>query len=676
MTPPPSQQPPPDGPPGLHDVDERWTVPWGVLDDGTDGPGSAPLVWHGAATPLRVHGYTLVKPMLYTSEGPAADRETSCIDTSLPVGPPDPGAGPAGHWAGYAGLTPAQRANYLAWLASGCTAPLDDVNLAFLYFYGLERHALIDKGEPEDILRVLMGLLKHYDSAPAFFSNASRLAAFLFATKGIERLKPAWFKRLFLQRAMPLHGDALAVAATWLFERGKPLPPELALEIARKDIRCPHGDIYARDPEAFGRRFREAYVDRFGDGLMLEAAEKPQTWKYRPINPSLQSWQHFASLWAVTSADVMGAYSQFAPLVELWRECEPGDGAAAHWTGLIDAHASADGRVLVPVGKLAGHLGLKRPRAKSFSLEESLSMAASAREAGFELLPNPFILLRPFKVRERVVLARSAPRHGESEPYYLAGTLLLALGTAIAEADGTVDHVEVLHVSEIVNSLYHFNDHDKQRLGVLRRRLIKFPPNLNSLIRRVRAILTEEECPAVGKFLVGVAGANYRIEAEEARALRRAYRAFGIPVAQLDALLAELVEGDAAGGGESIRRDVLGRYMRETKAFAVALGHAMEEVQPAGGPDAGKRGIWYIRKQGAAKGAPTSPARKADPYCDALYALLQRPGWTDAEFVALGEEHGIYVAGAIAALEDWTADIADEAGTARYVFAADGESAD
>ena len=118
--------------------------------------------------------------------------------------------------------------------------------------------------------------------------------------------------------------------------------------------------------------------------------------------------------------------------------------------------------------------------------------------------------------------------------------------------------MEVLHVSEIVNSLYHFNDHDKKRLGVLRRRLIKFPPKLNSLIRRVRVLLTEEERAEVGKYLVGVAGANFRFCEKERHALRRAYRALGLPVDVMEGLLDSLIEPEAG----KVNRSALAQHMR------------------------------------------------------------------------------------------------------------------
>ncbi|MBL7649212.1 MAG: TerB N-terminal domain-containing protein [Candidatus Hydrogenedentes bacterium] len=651
-------------------ADERWTIPWALVEGETP-RGEAVLTWCGSDAAVEIGAFSIPNPMLYTADGCPAEPEASCIDTTLEIGVPDVESAPAvGHWSGYAALTPTQRANYIQWLASGASAPLRDIHYAFLYFYGLERHALIDKGDPERVLRALMHLLKHYEGHSSFFSSASRLAAFLFATKGIEKLKPAWFKRLFAPRGVPLHHDSLAVALTWLYERKKPLPAALAFEVARQDIRCPQGSAYRDEPEVFRARFEAAYTARFGEGMTIQSADAKRTWKYRPINPSLQSWEHFAKLWSVTAPDVMGAAEQFAPLVDVWKSCDNPDAPPNPWESLVAEYANADGRMLVPITKVAPVAGVALGKSKELSIAESLAIVAGASGAGYGLIPEPRLLLGPYRRDERVVLIRQAEEPTpDSERYYLAGALLLSLGAAMAEIDGEVDHIEVLHVSEIVNSLYHFNDFDKHRLGVLRKRLLKHPPKLSALTRRLRAILNEEERIEAGVFLVGVAGSNFSIGDEERRALRRAWRAFELPTRSLDALLEALVSTATAEGRDPVNRDALARLMRETKRFAVRLGAAMQEIEVVMGEEAGARDVWYVRKGTVVgEGELEESVQVRDAYRDGLYALLRRGDWSEAEFIALGEREGVFVKGAVLPIDEWAWDCSDDADAVRVAL--------
>ncbi len=81
--------------------------------------------------------------MVYLADGMPRTAEASCIDLSLEVGEPveDP-VGSLGYYTTYARLSPAQRANYLQWLATGRTGTLREIGYAFLFFYGLERRLL------------------------------------------------------------------------------------------------------------------------------------------------------------------------------------------------------------------------------------------------------------------------------------------------------------------------------------------------------------------------------------------------------------------------------------------------------------------------------------------------------------------------------------------------------
>ena len=49
-----------------------------------------------------------------------------------------------GYWPSYDQLTPEGRAAYLSWLSWQRSAPNFPIGYVFLYFYGLERRALID----------------------------------------------------------------------------------------------------------------------------------------------------------------------------------------------------------------------------------------------------------------------------------------------------------------------------------------------------------------------------------------------------------------------------------------------------------------------------------------------------------------------------------------------------
>jgi hypothetical protein len=93
-----------------------------------------------------------------------------------------------GYWPSYTTMIPCQRGYYIRWLASGRKTPPANVGYAFIYFYGLERRALLDKGnvgksdiEIFEIMEEVKRLLQVCGASRSFRSYAERFLVYLHA---------------------------------------------------------------------------------------------------------------------------------------------------------------------------------------------------------------------------------------------------------------------------------------------------------------------------------------------------------------------------------------------------------------------------------------------------------------------------------------------------------------
>lgn len=137
-----------------------------------------------AGKPVVVHGVVLAGRMVYISDTLTAVSHTApepaAIQPTLPVRFPDvrlpleklpPSPEPP---AGYAALTPRQRAAYLLWLSNGAEDP-SHLNFAWLYFYGLERRLLLESPVHEWSSLVLeLYRLRQVFAYDASFEDATR----------------------------------------------------------------------------------------------------------------------------------------------------------------------------------------------------------------------------------------------------------------------------------------------------------------------------------------------------------------------------------------------------------------------------------------------------------------------------------------------------------------------
>ena len=534
--------------------------------------GEAELVWQGKDAPLTLGEIVIESPLTYVSTSVPLLDEASCINTALEVDAKWKGKDTDfGFWPRYVELSPAQRAEYLEWLAENRKTMPVNLGYLFLYFFGLERRILIDDVEPEPILRELLQLLKRFGKLDIFYNVASHFVAFVFASVKIERIRENWFQRLFIKPTHKLHEDELVVALTWLHQHDKPLPGELAYQIAMRDVRCLSHETSEDSDQKLRALFLEKYATAFPDGLLLAQSEREHVFSYRPLNPTLQDWRTSEKLHSVTLPDVLGAAEQFYPLAEIWYACmdELNDVAhtdSAFWQRIIDECIDSRGHAIADIRAITKALTIKPEFGGSLSMAQSLELLERARSIHLSLEPHPLVLFRPYRQKDRVAIVPiDRPDKNVSEHYYLAAQVLLELGFGMALADGEIDRAEMLHLPAIVSAQFHFSEDDRRRITAFCELLRQHPPKLSTIARRMSRELDSTTLNELGRFLVGIAAANNVIEEKEHQSLIKIFEELGLEDDSLEAAYHLLfgTDDDKQWVGQEISDDLLNGYLAE-----------------------------------------------------------------------------------------------------------------
>lgn len=237
--------------------------------------------------------------MVYVGRGlQAVDRsatEPALINLTLSVraSKPDHAGSTLGYWPSYDSITPAARAAYLSWLAGGRSAPDTQIGYVFLFFYGLERRALIDiAADPS--LRWELPLLKAevqrldalYGASSSFGSYASRFLAVLdLQNSNAERPEPPpLIKEHRYEVPMSLTVEIGSFAVD-----GQPVPPDWALAWAWY-----HSEIYLRTPatrcpEEFAALFKARYTKTHKDGITVRPTKQLIELDYYAASAGIQN---------------------------------------------------------------------------------------------------------------------------------------------------------------------------------------------------------------------------------------------------------------------------------------------------------------------------------------------------------------------------------------------------
>lgn len=666
-------------------------------------PQPAEMQWLGPGRNVMAHGYLIADALVYYSPRSSAVPEASCIDLSLPVGRPvaEP-RGALGYWPQYAKISPGQRANYLRWLAEGRKAPLEDIGYAFIYFYGLERRALVDGQDHELILHEVVGLLSQYPQSASFDGYLGSFVEYLSARRGLKHLDDSWFQRFLARSASP-------VALAWLVVHDRPLPVDLALAAAKQDLRSPRSVVANRVPEHFRDLFGRKYQERFGGGMKLRTAARAHRLEYRPGSPTLLYSTGLQARQPISIPSVLGIASQFKPLVQIWTDCieelRPLSRQAAkgadlatreaywalppelraetdhpdkpRWEQVVAAQTPSGAFALVPVSSLAQLQGIEtRPR---LTQKQSEELAATACEVGFGIAPDCRAVGRAYRWDEHVALFRMEEPAPPRDAAFPCAACMMELGIALAAADETVEDAEVVHITDFLGNRFALSPDDALHLDGYRRVLLKQPPRMSSLGKRLQENLTADQREPIGRFLVGVAAASGSIHRKEITALRSAYRSLGLEPARLDELLDEMrgpeepVEvqtgaptpaGEPIPGRAALRPEPLvvldmsrvHRLLVGTAEVQRVLVGAMtaaedrDEVEPmiSVGRSANTTAVTVVPAV-----PPDLLAQLDERYYPVIAELLTRDEWQPQDLDSLARRYGFMRSGMLGVINDW-----------------------
>jgi len=697
--------------------------------------------WVGRGEVLRIGDFEIVDPLTYTGPrvghpqnvamytaedalldglvrtGCLQDRalDPSQIDPALPVAVATV-ASRLPYWPSYERLSPEQRYLYLSWLALGRESLPTEDGYLFIYYYGLERRALLDAADHGLVITEILRLKKMHAaqserSAGGSFQNYSSGLLWYLVARHTRHLRVEHLEALVNAQSVWTE-ETLAAALAWFVEQEYPLCPWLAYVMAEQDPTSQRSVVVRRVNDEFRELFTRRYLAEFGRGMMVRRAKRDRAYTYRPASAILQRV-------AVHIANALGLPSQFRRLSEIWNEClaelrkfssvvrdgRPEQLTPEAWEALpAELRSSVEhplastffdllvsrtdevGNTFVSAGDLAALLRVER-RVK-LTLGQSKDLVATAQHAGFALEPDARFSGRAYAWDELLVAFPQAYEGEADYKRYGGAACMLRLGIEIAEADGRVQDEELTRVMGQIQTAFQLNDHERRRLEALRTLLLKVGADVTSLGKRLQAVMTSEGRQALGRLLVAVAGIDGVITRSERAALRRCYRALDLSPDLLESTIAELappageapisvVPGRAATPGERIPpppdevgikldRARIMQVLEETRSVSLLLAEAMnlESAMRAleGGASAttvGPARIDVLRTGPQTGSTEVEPAGGgATPcvpgqYAGLFWALVRKGNWSRAEVDALARQHGQMVSGAVEAINDW-----------------------
>ncbi len=655
----------------------------------------------GVAGASILGGFVYVGSKLPSSSNPS-EPDNCLVDPRLTVARRADVVQPLPYWPSYARITPGWRRAYLDFLTGPRSDPNTPIGLVFLYFYGLERRALLDRASSElDAITVeVRRLATVYGANHSFRHYADEL----LAAVDLLREDDGWTPSFEPAATVPMR---LRVALGRRAAEGRPIDPELLLAVTMS-----HPETRVRTParralpilrKVFATKLAEAHPS----GLLAKRVKtmKALTLPYRAASGSFTVDVHPAG---EKVPDVLARDEPLATgrrlldactdeLDAFSRELGKLSGASPTLVALAKLPASARREAadalpdppLAALDRMCAGGPVELPALQRLLGLAGVAKATRARTSeaamvlarfGFGLVPDSTYTVRTGKAGTSVVVFALGEAHDDVPPCsdaYRSAHLALALGVMVAVADGHVDARERDALLAIARQFPGLSPDEARRLAADLAWFEANPAMLGDLKAHLGAL------PAASKrqlldVAVGVSMADDVVTAREVSILEKIGRQLGLDPAvvysrlhavrcasipqaddDLPEVIAPAARGSAsapppiAGGAAPDPGLDLGRLAAirtETLGISSLLGEIFADEEEVTAPVAVE---------------PIPPTTGGGDGLDAkhsalLVALSTRDEWTSADFERLVREAGLMSGAAREALNEWSLEKHDE----------------
>lgn len=608
-----------------------------------------------------------------------------------------------GYWPSYSEISPSSRRAYLNWLAGGRKDPEADVGYVFLFFYGLERRAIIDGAKDEAaqadwpvIAAELRRLLAIYgEKSHSFRRYASELLDWVslasHPSKLYEKPVPALTKTMELPIYIRL---ALGQAAV----DGVPVPAHLALAWAKLEPNTYLRTPATRCPAQFEQLFAQKYADLFGSGMVLPRNRTKLKLVYRPASAGFRGYEEIK----LTFKDTPDVTVLTAPIKKLQEVVEAATKPLESFSRMVGKNPDAtttleallqlpaplwpegaqkalqalkermdEGMVVLPFQDLLGALGAK----KVFTKDKTASLIRTLESANVGFEPDVLNGAKAPKPEEHVVLFALPPSEQlpRANGPYLAAALTLQLASAVASADGEFGIHEMGHLRKTVLSWQHLTPGQTRRLLAHLRLLMQAPASLTVLKKKFEPLdLPVKE--TIASFMATVAQSDGEVSPTEVKMLEKVYKALGVDpkrvFSDLHAVAAGTKPTAAAvakveGSGFKLDPARIAALQRDTEKVSALLANIFTEPDEPAAAAMPESAEVEPAIEGA-ESAETAEASSGLMGLDAAHTalarmMLSRPEWSREELLDVAADLDLMLDGALEHINEAAFDAHDMA---------------
>lgn len=560
--------------------------------------------WIPHGQTVSVQGLTIPGGLLYVGPGLKAANgsiEPALINPQLSIAKNvvDESERLMDYWPCYSQVSPKARRAYLQWLSNGRRSSDTNVGYVFLFFYGLERRALLELSPADPEVTIIEAevrrLLSIYGDNYSFRNYAQGFLSHLQNARSAHtfRIPERPPKPVNDHFELPLE---LKYALGQFAAQGRALDCAWAMCWALSDPNVNKRMPVTRCADRFAILFAEKFAQRFPQGLLIPKGKTRLKASYQPASGGFRGQDLSVDLGDLPDVTANATAREY--LQSLVHECSdaldpysrylgrnPGQDEsleallqlpASLWPAPARSQLEAvrdslqQGRLSLSFAELGGKLN----SAGAFNKDKTLGLARALESVYVGLEPDVLGGAKLPKAEDRVVLFHSRPEDGQlrSTHSYHAAAVAIGLAFNVAMADGDFSQDEADFLAERINSWPDLSEAQKLRLHAHLHMQKEQPISLATYKKKLEPLPLPARA-TIGKFLSHLAQADGTVSPSEVKLLEKLYKTLGLDPQTVfgDLHKAPPASAKASTTGFALDLDRIAELKKETEQVTAIL---------------------------------------------------------------------------------------------------------
>ncbi len=502
---------------------------------------------------INLFGYELTSPFIYVSNSKYTDLPFLISTKDIPnfVGTDTQ---ELGYWPNYSQLNSIQKGIYIKWLASGKNDPNIDLGYVYIYYYGLEYRALVEKQDIKIILFEVINLVSKYNRLRygfdfiAYlilkndFNDEEKAKLLQFIENNSQHYLYNECTNAIIKKLSPNNFEEKLKFSPYQFMIGNE-------SYGLSDRKTELLDFYFKEllknipiaQQYTVRQQKYSYYIAMGYGYhndnqvsyecLVPSQQIKQIWnKGRKALKNLK----FTIKKFDNSGNELTDIEKYVYLPEILRK---------DFTSLNET-VQLENDSVKTISELIKSLNLSIP--ENITQRQSEFIAETCEAFGYCIEPDARHIQKAYKKDSKVIIFEKKFKTIDVNlQTYIVPSVLLDLGFRIALEDEELLDVETKYILDFIFGKFPLNQLERQRLQY-RAKLIKETSDAGTtdLIKKLLEKSTSDNLDMICKFLVSVAAADGIIKSKEFSLLKKCFSQLGLAEEYLNNLLSELSISD------------------------------------------------------------------------------------------------------------------------------------